>query len=119
MSNGEGPKQVSYLEWWYQDIKEFVKNLWSVEWKGAAAMGFPAQNTYHDVEVDFGVMEGDEFNQWIDNYTFEEAKAAIDRFKAEGMPREESAEPGVDLLLNWLSHEGHIPRGTYRVLVSW
>lgn len=119
MSNGEGPKQVSYLEWWYQDIKEFVKNLWSVEWKGGAAMGFPAQNTYHDVEVDFGVMEGDEFNQWIDNYTFEEAKAAIDRFKAEGMPREEYAEPGVDLLLNWLSYEGHIGPGSYRVLVHW
>lgn len=115
----ELPNRVSHLEWWYQDIEDLVKELWGQKWEGGAAMGFPGQNTYHDVEVDFGVQEGDDYNQWIEGHTFEEAKAAIDRFKAEGMPREEYASPGVDLLLNWLSYEGHIERGSYRVTVYW
>lgn len=114
-----GPTKVEHFEWWYYDIKGFVKNLWGQDWEGRAAMGFPAQNTYKDVDVDFGVHEGDKFNQWIDNYTFEEAKEIIDRFKAEGMPRDEYAEPCTELMLNWLSYEGHIPTGKYRVLVHW
>jgi hypothetical protein len=119
VASGEGPKLVSYLEWWYQDIEEFVKKLWGQEWEGGAAMGFPAQDTYQDVDVDFGEEYGDELRLWIDDYTFEQAKAVIDKFKAEGMPREEYAEPGLQLLLNWLAYEGHIARGKYRVTVYW
>lgn len=119
MEQVEGPKLVSYLEWHYGDIQNFVKNLWGQKWEGAAAMGFPHQDTYRDVDVDFGVEEGDELNLWIDDYTFEEAKAAIDKFKAEGMPRKECAEPGIQLLLCWLAYEGHIEKGNYRVTVYW
>ncbi|UOW93604.1 hypothetical protein SEA_PINKIEPIE_211 [Streptomyces phage PinkiePie] len=119
MATGEGPVEATRLEWHYLELQEFVKNLWGVEWEGGAAMGFPAQDTYYDVEVDYGVQEGDELKLWIDDYTFEEAKAAIEKFKAEGMPREEYAEPGAQLLLNWLSYEGHIPAGNYRILVWW
>lgn len=114
-----GPKEVVRFEWHHLDIVGFVKNLWGVEWEGNAAMGFPSQNTYYDVEVDFGVQEGDELNLWIDGYTFEEAKEIIDNFKANGMPRKDYADPSANVLLNWLSYEGHIPKGQYRILVWW
>jgi hypothetical protein len=35
------------------------------------------------------------------------------------MPREEYANPGAELLLNWLAFEGHIPTGNYRIIVWW
>ena len=127
MASGEGPKFVSYYEWWYQDIQEFVQKLWGVKWEGGAAMYFPAQDTYHDVDVTGGYLDeyvDDEgktkMTRLMDEFTtFEESKAAIEKFKAEGMPREEGALPSVEMLLNWLAFEEHIPTGKYRVTVYW
>lgn len=129
MASGEGPKLVSYYEWWYQDIQEFVKNLWGPKavWEGGAAMGFPAQNTYDDVEVTGGYIdEGIDSNgktittRWMDEaHTYDEAKELLENFKKNGMPREEYADPGLELLLNWLAFEEHIPTGNYRVTVHW
>ncbi|QJD50924.1 hypothetical protein KNV00_gp095 [Streptomyces phage Bmoc] len=129
MATGEGPKLVSYYEWWYCDIEEFVKNLWGdkAKWEGGAAMYFPAQDTYHDVDVDGGwVGEGYDGSgkiintRWLtEDLTYEEGKAIIDRFREHGMPREEGASPSVELLLNWLAFENIIPTGKYRVTVYW
>jgi hypothetical protein len=121
------PKLVTRYEWWYGDIEKFVKNLWGVDWEGGAAMGFPHQDTYHDIDVTAGYIgegitsDGDTlFARWMDEeHTHEEAKAVIEKFKAEGMPREEYADPGLELLLNWLAFEGHIKTGKYRVTVFW
>lgn len=127
MITGEGPKLVSYLEWWYCDIEEFVKKLWNVKWEGGAAMYFPAQNTYQDVDVTGGELcdgftkDGKElFARWMtEDSTHEEAKEIIEKFKAHGMPREEGAKPSLELLLNWLAFEEHIPTGKYRITVYW
>lgn len=127
MSNGEGPKLVSYFEWWYCDIEEFVKNLWGVKWEGSAAMYFPGQDTYQDVDVDAGYLgegldsDGKQiFTRWLtENYTHEEGKQIIEKFKAHGMPREEGAKPSLEVLLNWLAFEEHIPTGKYRITVYW
>ncbi|AXH67363.1 hypothetical protein SEA_WOFFORD_226 [Streptomyces phage Wofford] len=121
------PEKVTYLEWHYIDMEEFVKNLYGQEWEGAAALGFPAQDTYHDFDVTGGQVydgindEGEEVNAlWMDEgHTFDQAKAVIEKFKTEGMPREEFADPGAELMLNWLCHEGHIPAGKYRIIVWW
>ncbi len=105
-------------EWWYQDIADFVKNVWGpkAKWEGSAAMYFPAQDTYQDVEVDGSDID----SLWMEVFeTIEEAEAIINKFKEHGMPREEGAQPSVELLLNWLNREGHIPAGNYRVLVHW
>lgn len=90
-------------------------------------MYFPAQDTYHDVDVTGGYLDeyvDDEgktkMTRLMDEFTtFEESKAAIEKFKAEGMPREEGALPSVEMLLNWLAFEEHIPTGKYRVTVYW
>lgn len=127
MADGEGPKFVSYYEWWYADIEEFVKKLWGVKWEGSAAMYFPHQDTYEDVQVTGGELgvgypsEGVElFTRWMsDDCTYDQAKEIIEKFKAHGMPREEGAKPSLEVLLNWLAFEEHIPTGKYRITVYW
>jgi hypothetical protein len=122
-----GPKLVGYLEWWYQDIQDFVKEVWGIEWKGGAAMGFPAQNTYVDIEATggwFGVgIDSEEVERealWIDEaHDRDQAYALIEKVKKEGMPREEYADPGLELVLNLLVNEDRIPAGKYRVTVHW
>jgi hypothetical protein len=123
----EKPVLKSRFEWHYLDIEEFVKNLWGQKWEGGAAMGFPAQDTYHDLEVTGGYLgdginnEGEEvFARWMsEEFTYEQAELIVEGFKNHGMPREEYAEPSLELLLNWLAFEEHIPTGNYRVLVWW
>lgn len=127
MAGGEGPKLVNRYEWWYGDLEEFVQKLWGQKWEGNAALGFPGQDTYHDFEVTGGsTYDGVDSNGrevtalWMDEeHTFEEAEAIIQGFKEAGMQREEFAEPGAELLLNWLCREGHIPAGDYRITVWW
>jgi hypothetical protein len=127
VATGEGPVEVTKLEWWYGDIEEFVKKLWGIKWEGGAAMGFPAQDTYRDIDVTGGWQgegldsEGVEREAlWMDEeFDLDEARALIEKVKNEGMPREEYANPGVELILNLLAHDGHIPTGDYRVTVYW
>ncbi len=127
MEGVEGPQLVSYYEWWYQDLKDFVEKLWGIKWEGGASLGFPAQDTYHDFDIDGGwqgemqVSENEVRDAlWIDEcHDLEEARALIEKVKNEGMPREEFASPGAELLLNLLAHDGHIPTGKYRVTVYW
>ena len=125
---GEGPKKVERFEWHYIEMEYFIKNLYGQEWEGGAAMGFPAQDTYQNVTVK-GVSA--EPVDWIDengkeirchlvgDNTYDEAKLIMEKFKAEGMPREEYADPGLELMLNWLCHEGHIPAGDYCIQIWW
>lgn len=127
MASGEGPQLVSYYEWWYQDVRDFIEKLWGIKWEGAAAMGFPAQNTYHDFEVTGGWQgegldsEGVEREAlWMDEcYDLEQARALIEKVRSEGMPRKEFADPGIELVLNLLAHDKYIPTGDYRITVHW
>lgn len=112
----EMPEKKTRYEWHYLDIEEYIQKHWGQKWEGGASMGFPAQDTYHDVDVD----GWNEDEIWMEGpETIENAEAIINKFKAEGMPRKEYAEPGVELVLNWLNREGRIPSGKYRVLVWW
>lgn len=121
------PEEKTRFEWWYIDIEEFIKNIWGVKWEGGAAMGFPAQDTYFDFDVDggeFGIGIDENGKErtahWMtEEHDLEQAREIIEKFKSEGMPREEYAEPGPELLLNWFCHEGLIPAGKYRILVFW
>jgi hypothetical protein len=121
------PELVTRYEWHYIDMEEFIQELWGQKWEGGAAMGFPAQDTYHDFEVTGGYIgegidsEGNTLTtRWMDEeYTYDQAKELIEKFKVDGMPREEYANPGAELLLNWLAFEGHIPTGNYRIIVWW
>lgn len=126
MSWDSPPKEKTYIEWHYLDIEGFVKNLWGVQWQGGAAMDYPAQNTYEKVEVE-GTKEAIAGSiNWADedsDYTFEEGERVINAFRAGeyNERREEWPEglPGLDLLLNWLCYEKHIPAGNYLILVWW
>lgn len=121
------PEQKTRYEWHYMDLEAYIKDNWGQEWEGGAAMGFPSQDTYLDYDVNGGELgigideNGTEREaHWMtDEADLDQARAIIEKFKAEGMPREEYAEPGLELLLNWLCHEGVIPAGNYRILVWW
>lgn len=123
----KGPEESTRLEWHYDEIRTAVKQLWGIEWEAAAAMGFPAQNTYHDLEVTGGYQSTD-FDRdgverealWMDEeFDIDEARALIEKVRTEGMPREEYANPGLELILNLLAHDKYIPTGNYRVTVDW
>lgn len=122
-----GPEYKGYLEWHYSDIEEFVKGLWGINWEAAAAMGFPHQNTYTDIEVTGGY-QGAGFDRdgierealWMDEeFDLDEARELIKKVKKNGMPREEYADPGLELILNLLAHDKDIPTGKYRITVHW
>ncbi|QAY12835.1 hypothetical protein SEA_BOOMERJR_223 [Streptomyces phage BoomerJR] len=121
------PELVSRYEWHYIDMEEYVKSLFGQEYEAAAALGFPSQDTYWDFDVTGGIVEeginaeGEKkFGRWMDEQnTLEDAVKLIEAFKVDGMPREEYADPSVELMLNWLAYEGHIPTGNYRIIVWW
>jgi hypothetical protein len=121
-----GPTEITRYEWAREDLEDLLKEMYGVNWDGQAAMGFPSQSTYHEVEVE-GTRQSIVYAMnWIDDeklLNFKYAKEIITNFKA-GMYVDRTNEwpfalPSLEFILQWLCFQGHIPCGNYMITVDW
>jgi hypothetical protein len=118
-----GPKEVTRYEWDWNDLQDFIKDLYGVDWDGQAAMDFPAQNTYSNYTIKGTKHSVTCAVNWLERVAeFEDASNMMDSFVRGECERQDAWPfflPGLELLLEWLCYDGRIPEGDYTIKVWW